>query len=295
MSVVVPPSPANHFRLFRLAEVSAASPLPEVLVLRGDVEVSEALVLADSLSALLTASRGDVVVDLSDVQFIDIASVRLLDLTRQLLLRQGRKLTFRSPSRLSVMVLGLFGLTSLIELGARAKHANLRLIPLLSQGLGALPDVDRAPHEARLHATRGSDLSRLQDLKTKRAMSALNFADDTGDSGPEGLQTVITTAANDDRAGEGAEKKALADLHQAYRAAQQRLQNVPATRPTARRETPTRPEVGGGHIEDRADTGIEHATRVGPKATNEELRPARRPGAAGQGRPQAFRTKIVPL
>jgi anti-anti-sigma regulatory factor len=88
---------------------------PAALVIHGDVEVSSALLLADSLSTLLASSTGDVVVDLTDVEFVDLASLRLLDLGRQLFLRQGRDVTFRSPSRLSVVMLGLFGLTGLIE------------------------------------------------------------------------------------------------------------------------------------------------------------------------------------
>ena len=85
------------------------------IVLRGDVEVSTALLLVDALSAALTGRVSDVVLDCSDVVFIDLASVRILDVARQLLARQGRTLTFRSPSRYVALVLNLFGLTGLIE------------------------------------------------------------------------------------------------------------------------------------------------------------------------------------
>jgi anti-anti-sigma regulatory factor len=65
--------------------------------------------------AMIEWSVGDVVVDLTEVEFIDIASVRVLDEARQVLWRESRGLTFRSPSKLATLVLGLFGLTNLIE------------------------------------------------------------------------------------------------------------------------------------------------------------------------------------
>ena len=115
--VVLIARPADDTRRVQSAGAFARPHEPStVLVLHGDVEVSTARLLADSLSVLLAMSAGAVVIDLTDVEFIDIASVRLFDLGRQLLARQGRDLTFRSPSRLGVLMLGLFGLTSLVEI-----------------------------------------------------------------------------------------------------------------------------------------------------------------------------------
>jgi anti-anti-sigma factor len=88
---------------------------PAVLALQGDVDASTAQLLIDSMSAMIEWSVGDVVVDLTEVEFIDIVSVRVLDEARQLLWRESRGLTFRSPSKLAALVLGLFGLTNLIE------------------------------------------------------------------------------------------------------------------------------------------------------------------------------------
>lgn len=124
MSLAVIPRPEREVQRVRSASsatVVGAQVSPAVLILHGDVGVSSALLVADSLSRLLTLSAGDVVVDLTAVEFIDLASVRLLDFGRQLLLRQGRNLILRSPSRLAVVVLGLFGLTDLIEAGDGAQ------------------------------------------------------------------------------------------------------------------------------------------------------------------------------
>ena len=89
--------------------------LPFRIVLRGDVEVSTALLLADALAAALTDRVRDVVVDCTDVVFMDLASVRIFDAARQLLAREDRTLIFRSPSRYVALVLNIFGLTGLIE------------------------------------------------------------------------------------------------------------------------------------------------------------------------------------
>jgi anti-anti-sigma factor len=89
--------------------------MPTVLALHGDVEASTVQLLIDSMSAMIEWSVGDVVVDLSEVEYIDIASVRILDVARQLLSRESRSLTFRSPSKLAAVVLGLFGLTEFLE------------------------------------------------------------------------------------------------------------------------------------------------------------------------------------
>jgi anti-anti-sigma factor len=86
-----------------------------VVTLRGDLDCSARPVLADALSRLIALQAEDVVVDLTDTEFVDLAIVRVLGRCHQLLARQGRKLTFRSPSRLAARLLDLIGLTHLIE------------------------------------------------------------------------------------------------------------------------------------------------------------------------------------
>jgi anti-anti-sigma factor len=87
-----------------------------VVVLRGEADASTREVLSHALSRVVAAfDAGDVVIDLAGAEFIDTGSVRALAVCQQLLERDGRRLTFRSPSRLAVRVLGLFGLTDLIE------------------------------------------------------------------------------------------------------------------------------------------------------------------------------------
>jgi anti-anti-sigma factor len=91
-----------------------------VVILRGEWDVSTRPLLADVLSRVIAADGGDVVLDLGEAEFIDSAIVRAFVVGRQLLNRHGRSLTFRSPSRLAIRVLEVFGLTDLIETGGGA-------------------------------------------------------------------------------------------------------------------------------------------------------------------------------
>ena len=86
-----------------------------VVTLCGEADVSTRPALADVLSRVIAHGAGDVVIDLAPVTFIDTATVRALAIGQQLLERTGRALTFRSPSRLAVRVLDLFGLTDQME------------------------------------------------------------------------------------------------------------------------------------------------------------------------------------
>jgi anti-anti-sigma factor len=124
VSIAMIPNPGSDTRRAQGTLTGSDSPrvAPTVLALHGDVEASTAQLLIDSMSAMIEWSGGDVVVDLTEVEFIDIASVRVLDEARQLLWREGRGLTFRSPSKLAATVLGLFGLTNLIEASEGAKR-----------------------------------------------------------------------------------------------------------------------------------------------------------------------------
>lgn len=86
-----------------------------VVALRGEADWSTTAVLSDALSRVIASRAGHVVVDLGPLAFIDSATVRIIATAHQLLVGQGRTLSVRSPSRLAVRVLDLFGLAALIE------------------------------------------------------------------------------------------------------------------------------------------------------------------------------------
>jgi len=85
-----------------------------VVVLRGEADFSTALVLSDILARGVSAGAGEVVVDLSGLEFIDSGAMRVLEAAGQRLQRVGRKLTLRSPSSVATRVLETFGLTAMI-------------------------------------------------------------------------------------------------------------------------------------------------------------------------------------
>lgn len=103
MSVAMIPNPASDTGRAQATLKAADSQrvAPAVLALQGYVEASTAQLLIDSMSAMIEWSVGDVVIDLTEVEFIDVASVRIFDQARQLLWLESRGLTFRSPSKLA--------------------------------------------------------------------------------------------------------------------------------------------------------------------------------------------------
>jgi anti-sigma B factor antagonist len=86
-----------------------------IVVLQGEADFSTALVLSDVLARGVGAGVGDVVVDLSGLEFIDTGATRVLEAAGQRLQRVGRKLTLRSPNSVATRVLETFGLTAMIE------------------------------------------------------------------------------------------------------------------------------------------------------------------------------------
>jgi anti-anti-sigma factor len=115
---MLPPTADSAQPSLRCAEMSPvvhAEATHIVVTLRGEADVSTRPALADVLSRVIAHGAGDVAIDLAPVTFIDTATVRALATGQLLLDRRGRALTIRSPSRLAVRVLELFGLADLIE------------------------------------------------------------------------------------------------------------------------------------------------------------------------------------
>jgi anti-anti-sigma factor len=118
MGLTMLPPPAGTVPIFRCAlttDVVYAKDAPTVVGLRGEADISTRPVMCDVFSRVIALGAGDVVIDLSETTFIDSAAVRVLATARELLDRAGRRLIFRSPSRLAVRVIEVFGLTGLVE------------------------------------------------------------------------------------------------------------------------------------------------------------------------------------
>lgn len=81
-----------------------------VVSLRGEQDASTARTVADALAAAAAAGDGDVVVDLSEVQFMDAAIITELARRRAALRPEHRALVLRAPSRFAQRLLDVCGL-----------------------------------------------------------------------------------------------------------------------------------------------------------------------------------------
>ena len=91
-----------------------------IVSLRGEADVFTLPALLDVLTRVIADRNGPVVVDLADCGFIDTATVRALARTWRFLDDRGRAMAVRSPSRIAVLLLDLFGLAHIVEPGRTA-------------------------------------------------------------------------------------------------------------------------------------------------------------------------------
>ena len=78
-----------------------------VVWLRGEHDISTVGSLSELLTRVIALDDADLVVDLSEVQFMGVVTVELLLHARERLELMSRSLTLRSPSRRAAHVLGL--------------------------------------------------------------------------------------------------------------------------------------------------------------------------------------------
>lgn len=97
-----------------VASVSAEG-TATVVTFRGEADLFTLPVVVEALARVIADSDGPVIVDLAHTEFIDTGTVRALARAWQSLNDRGRTLTLRSPSRVAARVLGVLGLSRLIE------------------------------------------------------------------------------------------------------------------------------------------------------------------------------------
>lgn len=88
-----------------------------VVWLRGEHDAFTAAQLSEALELALASDDGDVVVDLSGVEFMGAANVSIIMRTRDRLLQSDRSLAVRSPSSRALRVLDLCGFGPTITAG----------------------------------------------------------------------------------------------------------------------------------------------------------------------------------
>ena len=86
-----------------------------VVELQGEADASTHPVLVEVIARVIAGADGAVIVDLSRTSFLDVDGARTISRAASFLLARDRELRLRSPSRIAVRTLDLFGLGGLIE------------------------------------------------------------------------------------------------------------------------------------------------------------------------------------
>ena len=86
-----------------------------VVWLRGEHDVSTVAALSETMARAIARDDADLVVDLSDVQFMGAATVGVIVRARELLGLRSRSLALRSPSRCARRILDLSGHSYLLD------------------------------------------------------------------------------------------------------------------------------------------------------------------------------------
>ncbi len=87
-----------------------------VVCLRRDADICTLPAIVRVLAEVTANRTGNVVVDLSETEFIDTAALRSVLRARATLASEGRDLQLRAPSRTTRRALALFGLSGIVSL-----------------------------------------------------------------------------------------------------------------------------------------------------------------------------------
>ena len=122
-----------------------------VVWLRGEHDVSTVAALSETMAGAMALDDCDLVVDLSEVQFMGAATIGVLVRARELLHSRSRSLVLRSPSRCARRILDLCGQGDLLE----PHRADATPATGTASALGTwvtVPTADRSDHPAEAPA-----------------------------------------------------------------------------------------------------------------------------------------------
>ena len=86
-----------------------------VVWVRGEQDLSTEADLWQTIASSLGGADADLVVDLSEVEFMGVATVRVFLRTAELLRQNSHSLRFRAPSKRALRLLDLCGLADLVD------------------------------------------------------------------------------------------------------------------------------------------------------------------------------------
>jgi anti-anti-sigma factor len=130
-----------------------------VVWLRGEHDVSTVAALSETMARAIAHDGADLVVDLSEVQFMGAATVGVIVRAREFLGLRSRSLVVRSPSRCARRILDLCGHSYLLD----HRHVDATPIAGGARALGtwvAVPATDRIDQRADASAPQPSIAAR---------------------------------------------------------------------------------------------------------------------------------------
>ena len=95
--------------------VEVVTSRPPEIRLQGEIDIATLPVLDETLSAMVDDNRGDVVVDLADVDFIGVAGLGALCTQARRLRQRGDRLVVSSPSTFTRRVIDILGVSELLS------------------------------------------------------------------------------------------------------------------------------------------------------------------------------------
>jgi anti-anti-sigma factor len=107
-----PPVTVTHRRLLRFPRREAAH---TVIWLQGEQDASNAAAVAKALGRAITINDNNILVDLSEVEFMGAETVGTLSWASELLRERSRSLVLRSPPRCVRRIVELCGHTQLLD------------------------------------------------------------------------------------------------------------------------------------------------------------------------------------
>ena len=126
-----------------------------VVWLSGNHDASTVESLTETMARSIALDNSDLVLDLSEVDFMGVATLEVITRAGEFLSERSRNLVIRSPSSCSQRIFDLHGLSALISTattcssGAASRESlNGRWVPLVDQAHGSYLDItvpDRIP------------------------------------------------------------------------------------------------------------------------------------------------------
>ena len=94
---------------------------PTVASLSGELDISTLGDLCETLAALIAFGEADVILDLSDVDFVDASAAGVLFRAEEFLSGRSRRLVLRCPPPCALRILDLCSRSDLVELDSRGQ------------------------------------------------------------------------------------------------------------------------------------------------------------------------------